>query len=280
MRCGSYFSSSKDAGARATPGKGGLQCGCRSFVSGRMPSLEGPMRSPSVTSNSKASFSSSARVSSSSRVVWPISCGGLFFRPTCRSCHLARTFVTLDSRMTRRRVAAASTCTLPKSTMTGSALPQWGRSAWSTSRGRSSSALGWSVTRTAGRREQPTRCTRWRSTALLSSETSRGYSTMTSPWNVCSVLCCVHSDSSTMSSANSTCSVTVSIFATTKRWRRGSSAGDVLLALLRVARGSDAGFTGCRPTCAISRIRKGPSTRKEQAMLQAVLFDSVTFRTM
>mmetsp|Transcript_96071 Transcript_96071/g.248471 ORF Transcript_96071/g.248471 Transcript_96071/m.248471 type:complete len:455 (-) Transcript_96071:430-1794(-) len=280
--CGSYRCSSASGMALGSAGVIGLHLGIRWSESGMSPSFEGPRRSPAEQSNSKASLSSSARNSSSSRIVTPISCGGRRLRPTWSSVHLARLLVMLDSRTTRRRERDASTCTKPNSTRMGSGVAQGGRSAFSRRGGRSSVWLGTTTTRTAGRREVATSfilCRSVTASGLGASETSPGYWMMRSPGNTCSLFESDHCDGGIMSGTNSTFSETVSSLGTVKS--RSSGLSSCWSArLFRVFATSSGAFAGCWPTWLISRTRKGPSTRNRQGTLHGLLFVRVIWRIM
>mmetsp|Transcript_129089 Transcript_129089/g.373575 ORF Transcript_129089/g.373575 Transcript_129089/m.373575 type:complete len:327 (-) Transcript_129089:1735-2715(-) len=106
---------------------------------------------------------------------------------------------------------------------------------------------------------------------------SRGYSTMMLPVNMLSTFVWSHSEAGTNSGTNSACKETVSYFSRVNNCAGGCRG--MVRPFLRVFFGSSAGSrTGCLPTCAISRRRKGPSMRKRQTTLHGFRFVMVTYR--
>mmetsp|Transcript_103377 Transcript_103377/g.289660 ORF Transcript_103377/g.289660 Transcript_103377/m.289660 type:complete len:380 (-) Transcript_103377:61-1200(-) len=191
------------------------------------------------------------------------------FLPMCTNCHLAKTFVMLSSSTERRRATELSTCVRPNSTMTRPG-------SWAS--GRSKCGSGTATRRSAGRRDVATRCTRCMSAGTpAASLLSRGYSTTMLPVKTLSTRDSSHCEAGTSSGTNSAWREMVSYFSTEKSCKGGCRS--IVLPFFNVFFGSSvANRTGCFPTCAISKRRKGPSMRKRQRTPHALRFVIVTYR--
>mmetsp|Transcript_22205 Transcript_22205/g.66453 ORF Transcript_22205/g.66453 Transcript_22205/m.66453 type:complete len:358 (-) Transcript_22205:104-1177(-) len=264
-RSGSKRCSSAAGSACGSAGVSGNHRGMRTPEPGTRTSFEGPGNSPSVTSKWNAFRSSKGSPSSEHLDVPP-------FFPTCSNCHFAWTLVTFNNMTTRLRVSVLSTCTRPNSTTAG-------RASSSGAKGRSSSGRGTTMARRPGRRDTAIRRTRCRSVGASGESCfSRGYSTTTLPLKTCSTWSSVHRPGGTNSGTNSTCNETVSYLSIVYNWRGGCCS--TAPPFFRVLFGSSSNLTGWRPTCVISKMRKGPLTPKRQCTQQGLRFVNVTLRVM